>query len=156
MSSKVKSYVGKATVQTFEKDLQTAMEASAIAMTWKVKFSTHLAVLKDGSVRKYIHIDGGMPRDVDVILVEGEGHTIVPKTFCNDQKYKATEKRPLTTDEAAYNKRMDTWYERCGKEAKERLDIVLTTTKSWDVLWGYVALMERNSEIAKSDKYFGE
>jgi hypothetical protein len=123
-------------------------------MTWKVKLSSHVAVLADGSIRKYLHVDKGLPRDLDVILTEGNGHTIIVKSFSLDERYEATDKKPLTSDQQAYNDHMAEWAKKCDKESRARLELVLSTAKTWDTLWGYVALLERNEEIKKSNKYF--
>jgi hypothetical protein len=130
------------------------MDALSLAMTWKVKLSSHVAVLADGSVRKYLHVDKGMPRDLDVILVEGKGHTINVKSFSLDERYEATDKKALTSDQQEYNDRMAGWAKKCDKESRSRLELVLSDAKTWDTLWGYVALLERNKEISKSNKYF--
>jgi hypothetical protein len=96
-----------------------------------------------------------MPRDLDVILVEGKGHTIKVKTYSRDVRYESTEKKTITEQEAEYNAAMDSWQKKCDKESRDRLEKVLATANTWDSLWGYVALIERNNEIAKSEKYFG-
>lgn len=54
----------------------------------------------------------------------------------------------------ACNDRMSAWFVKCNDEAKGHLDVVLSDAKSWDALWRYAALMERNAEISESEKYF--
>jgi hypothetical protein len=147
--------VAKAESGDFAAQLQQASDALALALTWRIGLETHVAVLKDGTVRKYIKVTKGMPRDLDVILVEGKGHTIKVKTYSRDARYEATEKKGITAQEAEYNAAMDSWQKKCDKESRDRLDKVLSDANTWDSLWGYVALIERNNEIAKSEKYFG-
>jgi len=147
--------VAKAESGDFAAQLQQASDALALALTWRIGLETHVAVLKDGTVRKYIKVTKGMPRDLDVILVEGKGHTIKVKTYSRDVRYESTEKKTITEQEAEYNAAMDSWQKKCDKESRDRLDKVLADANTWDSLWGYVALIERNNEIAKSEKYFG-
>lgn len=147
--------VAKSEGQDFAAQLERANDALALALTWKIGLETHVAVLKDGTVRKYIKVTKGMPRDLDVILVEGKGHTIQVKTYSRDFRYEASEKKGITAQEAEYNAAMDSWQKKCDRESKIRLEKVLTDANTWDSLWGYVALIERNNEIAKSEKYFG-
>lgn len=138
----------------FAAQLKQATDALALALTWKIGLETHIAVLKDGTVRKYIKVTKGMPRDLDVILVEGKGHSIKVKSYSRDVRYEEKENKPLTTEQESYNLAMDSWQAKCDKESKARLEKVLADANTWDALWGYVALIERNSEIAKSEKYF--
>ncbi len=147
--------VAKAESGDFAAQLQQASDALALGLTWRIGLETHVAVLKDGTVRKYIKVTKGMPRDLDVILVEGKGHTIKVKTYSRDVRYESTEKKTITEQEAEYNAAMDSWQKKCDKESRDRLDKVLADANTWDSLWGYVALIERNNEIAKSEKYFG-
>ncbi|MBJ2356022.1 hypothetical protein [Sphaerochaeta sp. S2] len=147
--------VAKSEGQDFASQLERATDALALALTWRIALETHVAVLKDGTVRKYIKVTKGMPKDLDVILVEGKGHSIEVRTFSNDKRYVAKGDKAISEKEAEYNIAMDTWQKKCDRESKLRLEKVLADTNTWDVLWGYVALIERNKEIAKSEKYFG-
>lgn len=146
--------VAKAESQDFAAQLQQATDALALALTWRIGFETHVAVLKDGTVRKYIKVTKGMPRDLDVILVEGKGHAIKVKSYGRDARYEDKENKPLTSEQEEYNTAMDSWQAKCDGESKNRLNKVLKDANTWDALWGYVALLERNNEIAKSEKYF--
>ena len=146
--------VAKAEGQDFAAQLKQATDALSLALTWRIGLETHVAVLKDGTVRKYIKVTRGMPKDLDVILVEGNGHTIKVKSFSKDVRYEEKENKPLTAEQESYNLAMDTWQVKCDIESKNRLEKVLKEANTWDALWGYVALLERNNEIAKSEKYF--
>lgn len=146
--------VAKAESQGFTAELEKATDALATALTWRIGLETKVAVLKDGTVRKYIKVTRGLPRDVNVILVEGKGHSIQVKSYATDKKYKETEKKPLTADQKSYNDTVDSWAKKCDKESKARLEKVLADANTWDALWGYVSLIERNNAIAESEKYF--
>ena len=71
-----------------------------------------------------------MPRDLDVILVEGKGHSIVVKSYSRDARYEATEKKAITPEQEAYNKAMDVWTKKCDTESKNRLETVLKEPSS--------------------------
>lgn len=146
--------VAKAESQGFTAELEKATDALSMALTWRIGLETKVAVLKDGTVRKYIKVTRGLPRDVNVILVEGKGHSIQVKSYAVDKKYKETEKKPLTADQKSYNDTVDSWAKKCDKESKDRLNKVLADANTWDALWGYVTLIERNNAIAESEKYF--
>ncbi|ADY13675.1 hypothetical protein [Sphaerochaeta globosa] len=139
----------------FAAQLKQATDALSLALTWKIGLETHIAVLKDGTVRKYIKVTKGMPRDLDVILLEGKGHTIKVKSYSRDVRHEEKGTNPLSSEQVDYNNAMDSWQAKCDKESKARLEKVLKDANTWDALWGYVALIERNNEIAKSEKYFG-
>ncbi len=147
--------VAKAESGDFAAQLKQATDALSLALTWRIGLETHVAVLKDGSVRKYIKVTKGMPRDLDVILVEGKGHTVQVKSFSRDVRHEEKENKPLSSDQESFNAAMDSWQKKCDKESRDRLNKVLVEANTWDSLWGYVALIERNNEIAKSEKYFG-
>lgn len=147
--------IAKAEGGDFAAQLKVATDALALALTWRIGLETHVAVLKDGTIRKYIKVTKGMPRDLDVILVEGKGHAIQVKSYSRDARYEEKENKPLTTEQEGYNAAMDSWQKKCDKESRDRLTKVLADANTWDALWGYVALIERNNEIAKSEKYFG-
>jgi len=142
----------KAELSQFEKDLEFATEKLALATTWKLKLSTHYVTLKSGKIRKYISVDSGMPRDISVILVEGKDHNIQVKFISSDSKY-SNDKKANTTDQDSYNAMIDKWARVCGKEATNRIETVLKAVKGFDELWAYVVLLERNAEIAKSEKF---
>lgn len=146
--------IAKTEGQEFATSLERATDALAMALTWRIGLETKVAVLKDGTVRKYIKVTRGLPRDVNVILVEGKGHAIQVKSYAVDKLYKDTEKKPLSADQKAFNESVDSWAKKCDKESKARLEKVLSDANTWDALWGYVTLIERNNAIAESEKYF--
>lgn len=134
----------------FDKDLQDAQKALSLALSWKIKLSTHFVTLKDEKTRKYIKVDSGMPRDVSVILVEGKDHNIAVKFLSVDARYT---NQNMTEGETSYNKMIDAWTKVCGKEATSRINEIIKSVKGFDDLWAYVVLLERNAEIAKSEKF---
>lgn len=149
-----KLQAAKAELSSFEKEVAAATDKLRTALAWKVRLSTHFVTLADNTVRKYIAIDSGMPRDVSCILVEGKDHNIAVRYISSDARYEATEKKPLTDAQTAYNNRMDSWAKVCGKEATSRISTVLSDCKGFDELWALVALLERNAEIKASEKFF--
>ena len=143
-------------LSTAEVEAVDAKEKLSDALTWRIKMSTHVVTLANGTIRKYITIDSGMPRDIRVALVEGKAHSIQVRVVSRDKAYEThPRKKPsLTPAEEGYNAKMTDWSAVCGKEASARLQTIMSAVGGWDDLWAAVCALERNDEIAKSEVFF--
>ena len=146
----------RAELSTVEAEAFDGKAKLSDALTWRIKMSTHVVTLASGTVRSYITIDSGMPRDIRVALVEGKAHSIQVRVVSRDKAYEThPRKKPsLTPAEEGYNAKMTDWSVLCGKEAAARLQTIMSAVGGWDDLWAAVCDLERNDEIAKSEVFF--
>lgn len=134
-----------------ERDVAQAKDKLAKAISWGIDFNLHQVMLNDGTLRQYITVAKGMPRDAKVALVQGKNHTIDIVVVGKDKVYEGSE---LSEDQLAYNSKIEQWQRTVKSEVRKRLNVALSEVAGWDELVAMTAILNRNSAISASNTYF--